>query len=121
MPPGLANSMNADELKDLVAYFVSQGNNRHPVYKRPKSNKKLDIEIISAIYGVEGNAQRSMDISKTIKQYLDAREYEFAMTNTFAGRDPAGGTVKVLILKYKFNGKTISKKIGENGLVSFYE
>jgi hypothetical protein len=121
MPPGLANSMNADELKDLVAYFVSQGNNRHPVYKRPKSTKKLDIEIISAIYGVEGNAQRSMDISKIIKQYLDAREYEFAMTNTFAGRDPAGGTVKVLILKYKFNGKTISKKIGENGLVSFYE
>ena len=121
MPPGLANSMNADELKDLVAYFVSQGNNRHPVYKRPKSTKKLDIEIISAIYGVEGNAKRSMDVSKNIKQYLDAREYEFDITNTFAGRDPAGGTTKVLVLKYKFNGKTISKKIGENGLVSFYE
>ena len=121
MPPALANSMNADELKDLIAYFVSQGNNRHPVYKRPKSTKKLDIEIISAIYGVEGNAQRSMDVSKTIEQYLAAREYEFAITNTVAGRDPAGGIKKVLLLKYKFNGKTISKKIGENGLVSFYE
>ena len=121
MPPGLVNSMNADELKDLIAYFVSQGNNRHPVYKRPKSTKKLEIEITSAIYGVEGNAQRSMDVSKTIKQYLDAREYEFAITNTFAGRDPAPGTPKVLLLKYKFNGKTFSKKIRENGLVSFYE
>jgi hypothetical protein len=29
--------------------------------------------------------------------------------------------VKVLLLKYKFNGKTISKKIPEGGLVSFYE
>jgi len=121
MPPALVNTMNADELKDLIAYFVSQGNSRHPVYKRPKSTKKLDIEIISAIYGVEGNAQRSMDVSKTLKQYLDAREYEFEITNTFAGRDPAPGTPKVLLLKYKFNGKTISKTIRENGLVSFYE
>jgi len=121
MPPALVNSMNADELKDLIAYFVSQGNSRHPVYKRPKSTKKLDIEITSAIYGVEGNAKRSMDVSKTMKQYLDAREYEFEITNTFAGRDPAPGTPKVLLLKYKFNGKTFSKKIKENGLVSFYE
>jgi len=121
MPAGLANSMNADELKDLIAYFVSQGNNRHPVYKRPKSTKKLDIEIISAIYGVEGNPKRSMDVSKNIEQYFAAREYEFDITNTFAGKDPAPGTTKVLILKYKFNGKTISKKIREGGLVSFYE
>ncbi len=121
MPPGLINSMNADELKDLIAYFVSQGNYRHPVYKRPKPTKKLGIEITTAIYGVEGNAQRSMDVSKTIKQYLDAREYEFEITNTFTGRDPAPGIPKVLILKYKFNGKTFSKKIKENGLVSFYE
>ena len=121
MPPGLVNMMNADELKDLIAYFVSQGNNRHPVYKRPKPTKKLDIEIISAIYGVEGNAKKSMDLSKTIKQYMDAREYEFNITNTFAGRDPAPSIKKVLILKYKFNGKTISKTIREGGLVSFYE
>ena len=121
MPPSLVNSMNAEELKDLIAYFVSQGNNRHPVYKRPKSTKKLDIEIVSAIYGVEGDPKRSMDVSKKIQQYFDAREYEFEISNTFAGRDPAAGTVKVLLLQYKFNGKTISKKIREGGLVSFYE
>jgi len=62
-----------------------------------------------------------MDVSRTIKQYLDAREYEFEMTNDVAGRDPAPGTPKVLLLKYKFNGKEISKKIAENGMVSFYE
>jgi putative heme-binding domain-containing protein len=121
MPPGLVNTMNADELKDLVAYFVSAGNSKHPVYKRPKSNKKLDIELTSAIYGVAGNPQRQMDVSHTIKQYLDAREYEFEMTNGVAGGDPAPGTPKVLMLKYKFNGKAISKQIPENGTVSFYE
>jgi putative heme-binding domain-containing protein len=36
MPPGLINSMNAEELKDLIAYFVSQGNKRHAVYRKAK-------------------------------------------------------------------------------------
>ena len=36
MPPGLINSMNAEELRDLMAYFVSQGNKRHAVYKKSK-------------------------------------------------------------------------------------
>ncbi len=36
MPPGMINGMNAEELKDLIAYFVSQGNAKHPVYKKPK-------------------------------------------------------------------------------------
>jgi hypothetical protein len=47
--------------------------------------------------------------------------YDFAMSNKLAGKDPAGGTVKVLDLKYKLNGKTYSKKIRENGTVSFFE
>ena len=49
----------------LIACFVSQGNNRHPVYRKPKSNKKLDIEITSAIYGIAGNPKKQMDVSKT--------------------------------------------------------
>ena len=49
----------------LIAYFVSQGNNRHPVYRKPKSNKKLDIEITSAIYRIAGNPKKQMDVSKT--------------------------------------------------------
>ena len=39
MPPALINSMNADELKDLIAYFVSQGNARHALYKTPTVKK----------------------------------------------------------------------------------
>ncbi len=39
MPPALINSMNADELKDLIAYFVSQGNARHALYKKPTVKK----------------------------------------------------------------------------------
>ena len=111
--------MNAEELKDLVAYFVSGGNPKHPVYKRPKSNKPLNIELISAIYGVPSDAKKQKDVTKIIQQYLDARDYDFTISNTVAGGDPAPGTVKTLVLKYKLDGKLYERKVPENGTVPF--
>ena len=121
MPPALINSMNAEELKDLIAFFVSEGNPKHPVYKKPRSNKKLDIELISAVYGVAGDPKKRMDVSRAVQQRLDAREYEFEMTNQVAGRDPAPGVVKVLELKYKLDGDLVEKTVRENGTVLFDE
>jgi|TARA_A200000113_G_scaffold26857_1_gene22579 hypothetical protein len=43
------------------------------------------------------------------------------MINKQAGKDPVGGTIKVLDLKYKLNDKTYTKKIRENGTVSFVD
>jgi putative heme-binding domain-containing protein len=34
MPAGMINTMNAEELKDLIAYFVSQGDKGHAVYRK---------------------------------------------------------------------------------------
>jgi hypothetical protein len=62
-----------------------------------------------------------MDVKKPIQKQLNDWQYDFSMTNKLAGKDPAGGTVKVLNLKYKLNGKTYSKKIRENETVSFWE
>ena len=119
MPGALINTMNAEELKDLVAYFVSGGNNRHPVYKKPKSNKKLNIELISALYGVPGDSKKQKDVLQIIQQHLNVRDYDFAITNNVAGGDPAPGTKKTLILKYKIDGKLVEKKVPENGNVPF--
>ncbi len=118
MPGGLINSMNEEEVKDLIAYFVSGGDRKHKVYR---SGKKLEIELISALYGEDGNPKKQMDVRKVIQKQLDAWQYDFAITNKLAGRDPAGGIFKVLHLTYKQKGKTITKKIKENGIVSFYE
>ena len=60
-----------------------------------------------------------MDVRKVIQKQIDGMLYDFAMSNKLAGKDPAGGVVKVLNLKYKLNGKTFSKKIRENETVSF--
>ena len=118
MPGGLINSMNAEELKNLMAYFVSGGDPKHKIF-RPL--KKLQIELIRAIYGEDGNPKRQMDVRGVIQNQLDNWQYDFAMTNKLAGKDPAGGTVKVLDLEYKLNGKTYSKKIRENGNISFWD
>lgn len=36
MMPGMINSLNAEELKDLMAYLMSGGNKEHPVYSASK-------------------------------------------------------------------------------------
>jgi putative heme-binding domain-containing protein len=35
MPPGMIAAMNADELKDLIAYLVSGGNPEHEAFRKP--------------------------------------------------------------------------------------
>ncbi len=43
MPGGLINSMNAEELKDLMAYFVSGGDRKHKVFRPLKKLQNLAI------------------------------------------------------------------------------
>jgi hypothetical protein len=116
MPGGLINSMNAEEMKNLIAYFISGGDPKHKVFKHLK---KLNIQLVRALYGEEGNPKRQMDVKSIIQKKLDSMNYDFAMTNQLAGKDPAGGVVKTLELEYKLDGKTIKKKFRENQLVSF--
>ena len=116
MPPGLINSMNKEELKDLMAYFVSQGNKKHAVYK---NSKRLKLELISAVYGEDGNPAKQLNVLKELNSLIAKRDYDFKISNNIAGKDPAPGVPKVLVIKYKLNGKVITKKVKENTAVSW--
>ena len=118
MPGGLINSMNANELKDLIAYFVSAGDPKHKVFR---STKKLAIELINAVYGQEGNPEKQIGVKSIIQNKINQMEYEFVMNNEVAGKDPANGVVKILELTYKLDGKTHTKKVRENQSLSFFE
>jgi hypothetical protein len=77
----------------------------------------LNIELIRAVYGEAGNPKNQMNLLKKLQSYIDLRDYDVAITNVFAGRDPAPGTLKVLIIKYKINGKIVTKTIKENSSI----
>ena len=64
----------------------------------------LQIELISALYGQDGNPRRQMDVGKVIQKQLDGMQYDFAVSKKLEGKDPACGVVKILNFKYKLNG-----------------
>lgn len=75
----------------------------------------LDIVLISARYGIEGDITKQMDLKQQIQKKLDASEYRFQITNELAGRDPAYGVAKTLTITYKLGGKEISETVKEFG------
>jgi hypothetical protein len=77
------------------------------------SDKKVEIKIDKAQYGVPGDPARQLDLCSKLQEMVDKGEYSFEMNNEFAGRDPADGTVKALELEYRLNGKKISSSLGE--------
>jgi putative heme-binding domain-containing protein len=52
MPPGLINSLNTNELSDLIAFIFSQGNRKHQYFKK---NKASDIFDGKTLNGWEGD------------------------------------------------------------------
>ena len=40
MLPGLINRLNEEELKDLMAYLISGGNENHPVFQNKATAQK---------------------------------------------------------------------------------
>ena len=54
MPPGLINSLNADELRDLIAYLLSGGNSGHEYFRRNDGDLIFDGETLAGWKGDEG-------------------------------------------------------------------
>jgi hypothetical protein len=58
------------------------------------------IKVLSARYGVPGDAERSRDVTAKLQTLLDEREAGFAVTDLARGDDPAYGIVKTLEVTY---------------------
>ena len=58
-------------------------------------------------------------MKKIIQNRINKRDYDFKVGNDLAGKDPAPGVVKVLVIKYKLNGKEFTKTIGENATIKW--
>lgn len=76
--------------------------------------KKPQIVISKAVYGVSGDPQKQVDVTKKVQALLSAGKQAIIVSNELAGRDPAHGTVKRLELVYMVDGKVRKVSVPEN-------
>jgi len=73
------------------------------------------LEIVSATWGVAGNA---VDVAPTIKNHIINNTVKFKVKKSiFPPPDPAPGQTKVLTIEYRVNGKDYTKKVKEGEML----
>jgi hypothetical protein len=78
------------------------------------SEETPEIVLIRALYGVEGDRAKQIDLTGLLRRRFAAGNFNVEASNKIAGRDPAYGSVKKLVLEYTLNGKLTTKSISEN-------
>lgn len=87
------------------------------VEPEPIETKTAEIVIKEALYGVPDDPTKQINLLDKLQAQVDAGNYEFQMTNVFAGKDPAGGVRKKLKLEYTLNGLPQKLTINENASI----
>jgi nicotinamidase-related amidase len=77
-----------------------------------KERGKIKVEIIGAFYGV--NEKNRVDVTKIVKEKFDGTRLIPIDSYNNAFGDPRQGTVKLLWITYKIDGKEKSQIFGEN-------
>ena len=68
----------------------------------PSSEVTPKIVLKSALYGVEGDRANQVDLTDLFKRRFAAGDFTVEASNKIAGRDPAFGSVKTLVLEVGF-------------------
>ena len=82
------------------------------------STKGPDIVIQKAFYGVVGNPAMQVDLTKRFQQQIAAGNFTLESSNDVAGKDPAYGTPKKLLLEYTLDGKRMTKSVEEDAAIN---
>jgi hypothetical protein len=77
------------------------------------AEKKPEIVVNKAVYGVQRDKARRLDLTKKIQKQVASGKFNIEASNAAAGSDPAGGTVKTLSLEYTVDGKSRKMSITE--------
>jgi len=90
------------------------GWDHEPETEPPPSPSNPKIVIVKAFYGVPGDATKQVDLTEKLKKRVADGELKVKGSNDFAGRDPAHGVRKTLVLEYTRDGKTVKIEVPEN-------
>ncbi len=92
---------------------------RNKVEKEDLDKPAPKINIIKAAYGVRGQPDKQVDLTKKTQKLLASGHFNVTASNEFAGKDPAKLTVKTLELEYTADGKTMRKSLREKESFNF--
>ena len=82
-----------------------------------KAVVRKPLTILSAVYGVIGDAQRSIDITQKVSKLVKNNSLELVASNSLTGQDPASMVVKQFAIKYKLGDTLFDEIYPENGSV----
>ncbi|MGC9259032.1 MAG: glycosyl hydrolase [Phycisphaerae bacterium] len=96
---------HATAVKDPLRRISHKGKVLLAADARLRPAKKLKISVISATYGVPGDAARTRNVKAIVQKLVDAGETSFPVMKMFElGGDPAPGVVKTLTIDYVLDG-----------------
>lgn len=73
-----------------------------------KAQPRKNVEVTKAIYGVLDNPQQTIDIKERIQKLVNDGQIAFQVGSESAGRDPAGGVQKTMVIEGVIDGKPIA-------------
>lgn len=98
----------------LLTHTDWQGEWIHLALHAEGDSKSPKVEIESAVYGVEGQPDLSIDVAGKVRQLLADGQATVTASNEFAGRDPLFGTPKTLDLVIVRDGEREEVTLAEN-------
>ncbi|MFA6240814.1 MAG: glycosyl hydrolase [Candidatus Hydrogenedentales bacterium] len=77
-----------------------------PVLSAMESVPKVVVR--KAVYGVQGNAQRTRDVREEVQRIVDSGQYEITVRRLAEGGDPAMNVLKTVAIEYAIGEKSFS-------------
>lgn len=109
-------SMGLLDPSDWQAEWI--GFDQKPRSNPAQANKAPKIMITKAVYGAPGKPKKQVNVTAKIQAQVSAGKVRVNASNDLAGKDPAHGTKKVLIIDYTLNGTAKNITIPENSEVN---
>ncbi len=79
------------------------------------------LVVVSATYGVPGDANRTRDVRARLQKIIDGGAYHFTVSELARGDDPAYGVVKTLVAECTAGGRRITLKGQDTQTLSIAE
>ena len=106
---------------DAVVALRYEGKLQWSLAEAVPAQPRPAITILSAIYGVQGDAKRTRDVKRRIQEQVDKGDTLIPVALMGKPGDPAPGMMKTLALKYSYDGREVTVTGNDRDTLSLKE